>query len=88
MIFFNQLKVPTIKFGKCFAEFMIPKALLKKLDNSIKFDEESWGVALVVIATPSECSQHNRRKYVVVFFFLAFPDQHSLYTKSQISLRC
>ena len=30
MIFFNQLKVPTIKFGKCFAEFMIPLALLKK----------------------------------------------------------
>ena len=30
MIFFNQLKVPTIKFGKCFAEFMIPIALLKK----------------------------------------------------------
>ena len=24
MIFFDQFKVPTIKFGKCFAEFMIP----------------------------------------------------------------
>ena len=31
MIFFDQFKVPTIKFGKCFAEFMIPIALLKKL---------------------------------------------------------
>ena len=26
MIFFDQFKVPTIKFGKCFAEFMIPIA--------------------------------------------------------------
>ena len=33
MIFFNQLKVPTIKFGKCFAEFMIPIALLKKFGS-------------------------------------------------------
>ena len=30
MIFFDQFKVPTIKFGKCIAEFMITKALLKK----------------------------------------------------------
>ena len=30
MIFFDQFKVPTIKFGKCFAESMIPIALLKK----------------------------------------------------------
>ena len=29
MIFFDQFKVPTIKLGKCFAEFMIPIALLK-----------------------------------------------------------
>ena len=34
MIFFDQLKVPTIKIGKCFAEFMIPKALLKKQNQS------------------------------------------------------
>ena len=33
MIFFNQLKVPTIEFGKCFAEFMIPIALLKKFGS-------------------------------------------------------
>ena len=30
MIFFDQFKVPRIKFGKCFAEFMIPIALLKE----------------------------------------------------------
>ena len=30
MIFLDQFKVPTIKFGKYFAEFMIPIAMLKK----------------------------------------------------------
>ena len=33
MIFFDQFKVPTIKFGKCFAEFMISIALLKKFGS-------------------------------------------------------
>ena len=33
MIFFDQFKMPTIKFGKCFAEFMIPIALLKKFGS-------------------------------------------------------
>ena len=34
MIFFDQLKVPsTIKFGKCFSDFMIPIALLKKFGS-------------------------------------------------------
>ena len=33
MIFFDQFKVPTIKFGKCFEEFMIPISLLKKFDS-------------------------------------------------------
>ena len=33
MIFFDQFKVPTIKFGKCFAEFMILIALLKKFGS-------------------------------------------------------
>ena len=33
MIFFDQFKVPTIIFGKCFAEFMILIALLKKFGN-------------------------------------------------------
>ena len=34
MIFFDQFKVPTIKFGKCFVGFMIPIALLKKIGRS------------------------------------------------------
>ena len=33
MIFFDQFKVPSIKFGKCFAEFMISIALLKKFGS-------------------------------------------------------
>ena len=33
MIFFDQFKVPTIKFGKCFAEFLILIALLKKFGS-------------------------------------------------------
>ena len=33
MILFDQFKVPTIKLGKCFAEFMIPLALLKKFGS-------------------------------------------------------
>ena len=33
MIFFDQFKVSTIKCGKCFAELMIPIALLKKFGS-------------------------------------------------------
>ena len=33
IIFFDQFKVPTIKFGKCLAEFMIPIALVKKFGS-------------------------------------------------------
>ena len=33
MIFFDQFKESTIKFGKSFAEFMIPIALLKKFGS-------------------------------------------------------
>ena len=33
MIFFDQFKVPAIKFGKCFSEFMIQIAWLKKFDS-------------------------------------------------------
>ena len=39
MIFFDQFKVPTIKFGKCFAEFMIPIALLKKFIDFLKLQK-------------------------------------------------
>ena len=33
MIFFDLFKVPTIKFGKCFAEITIPIALFKKFGS-------------------------------------------------------
>ena len=33
MIFFDQFKVPKIKFEKCFAEFMISIALLKEFGS-------------------------------------------------------
>ena len=33
VILFDQFKVPTIKFGKCFAEFMIPIVLLKEFGS-------------------------------------------------------
>ena len=36
MMFFDQFKVPTIKFGKSIAEFMIPIALLKEV-GSLEF---------------------------------------------------
>ena len=31
MLFFDQFKMPTIEFGKCFAELMIPIALLNDM---------------------------------------------------------
>ena len=31
MVFFDQFNVPTVKFGKCFTEFIIPIALFTKL---------------------------------------------------------
>ena len=49
-----------------------------KLDHPIEIDEESWEVALAEIATPSEVLNITEDNN---FFFLAFPDQHSLYTK-------
>ena len=49
-----------------------------KLDHPIEIDEESWEVALADIATPSEVLNITEDNN---FFFLAFPDQHSLYTK-------
>ena len=33
MIFFDQFKSPTIKFGKCFSEFKIPIVLLKEFGS-------------------------------------------------------
>ena len=52
-----------------------------KLDHPIEIDEESWEVALAEIATPSEVLNITEDNN---FFFLAFPDQHSLYTKSGV----
>ena len=49
-----------------------------KLDHPIEIDEESWEVALAEIATPSEVLNITEDNN---FFFLAFPVQHSLYTK-------
>ena len=48
-----------------------------KLDHPIEIDEETWEVALAEIATPSEVLNITEDN----FFFLAFPDQHILYTK-------
>ena len=33
MIFFDQFKVPTVKFGKCLTEFMISIVLLKEFGS-------------------------------------------------------
>ena len=49
-----------------------------KLDHPIEIGEESWEVALAEIATTSEVLNITDDNN---FFFLAFPDQHSLYTK-------
>ena len=50
MIFFNRFKVPTIKFGKFFAEFMIPIALLKEF-GSYEF------VTIIEVINIRRCSQ-------------------------------
>ena len=65
----------------------IQSGLTVKLDHSIKIDDESWEVALAEIATPSEVLNITEDNN---FFFLAFPDQHSLYTKFGVetSPRC
>ena len=49
-----------------------------KIDHPIEIDEETWEVALAEIATQSEILNITEDNN---FFFLAFPDQHSLYTK-------
>ena len=51
--------------------------LTVKLDHPILIEEESWEVALVEISTPSEVLNITE---INNFFFLSFPDQHSLYT--------
>ena len=49
-----------------------------KLDHPVLIEEDSWEVALVEISTPSEVLNITEENN---FFFLAFPDQHSLHTK-------
>ena len=57
MIVFDQFKVPTIKFGKGFAEFMIPIALLKKFGSS-EF------VTIIEVSNMRRCSgKANKLRY-------------------------
>ena len=58
MIFFDQFKVPTIKFGKCFAEFMISIALFKKF-GSYEF------VTIIEVSNMRRCSgKTNKLRYI------------------------
>ena len=57
MIFFDQFKVPTIKFGKCFAEFMLPIALLKKF-GSLEF------VTIIEVSNMRRCSGKANKIYI------------------------
>ena len=57
MIFFDQFKVPTIKFGKCFAKFIIPIALLKKF-GSLEY------VTIIEVSNMRRCScKANKLRY-------------------------
>ena len=58
MIFFDQFKVPKVKYGKCFAEFMIPMALLKGL-GSLEF-----GSIIEVINMGGCASKANVLRYI------------------------
>ena len=42
MIFFDQFKVATIIFRNCFAEFMIPIALLLKGDWQLRMKNQTY----------------------------------------------
>ena len=58
MLFFDLFKVPMIKFGKCFAEFMIPIALLKKFGSS-EF------VTIIEVSNMRRCSgKVNKLRYI------------------------
>ena len=58
MIFFDQFKMPTIKFGKCFAEFMILIALLKE------FRSEEF-VTIIEVINLRRCSgKANKLRYI------------------------
>ena len=58
VIFFDQFKMPTIKFGKSFVEFMIPISLLKKF-GSLKF------VKINEVSNKRRCSvKANKLRYI------------------------
>ena len=58
MIFFDQFKVPTIKFGKCCVELMTPIALLKKFGSS-EF------VTIIEVSNMRRCSgKANKFRYM------------------------
>ena len=58
MIFFDQFKVPKIKFGKRFAEFMLPIALIKKI-CSLEF------VTIFEVINMRRCSgKANKLRYI------------------------
>ena len=58
MIFFDQFKVPTIKFVNFFANFMIPIALLKKF-GSHEF------VTIIEVSNMRRCSDKaNKLRYI------------------------
>ena len=52
--------MPTIKFGKCFAEFMLPIALLKKF-GSLEF------VTIIEVSNMRRCScKANKLRYIYI----------------------
>ena len=58
MIFFDQFKVPMIKFGKCFAELMIHIAVPKKF-GSLEF------VTIIEVSNMRRCSgKANKLRYI------------------------
>ena len=59
MIFFDQFIVPTVKFGKYFAEFMIPIALLKELGG--KEFSTTMEVTNMRRCCGNEIYKHNKR---------------------------
>ena len=60
MIFFNQFKLTPIKFGKRFAEFLIPIALLKKF-GSKEF------VTIIEVSNKRRCSgKANKLRYIYI----------------------
>ena len=59
MLFFDQFEVPLVKFGKLFAEFMIPIDLLEKFGN-----EEF--LTTIEITNMRKCSgKANKLRYIL-----------------------